>query len=154
MRNKKITRIARRLRQNETDLEHKLWLELRDRRALGLKFRRQHPVGPYFADFACVDARLLIEVDGYWHAFRKSKDAERDRLLRVLGFDVVRYDIENELADVNLIAEAIAHEALVRIKALSVRRGTLTPGPSPAPWPNTLSPLDDAPTRPRRRRGE
>lgn len=116
MRNKKITKTARRLRRNETDLEHKLWLELRNRRALGLKFRRQHPVGPYFADFACVEARLLIEIDGYWHAFRKWKDAERDQLLRALGYEVVRYDIENELADVGLIAEAIAHEAMVRIK--------------------------------------
>lgn len=116
MRNGKVTRTARRLRQRETDLEHKLWLELRSRRALGLKFRRQHPVASYFADFACIEARLLIEIDGYWHAFRKEKDAERDRLLRSKGYDVVRYDIESELVDVKVLAEAIANEALVRIK--------------------------------------
>ena len=82
---------------------------------MGLKFRRQHPVASYVVDFACLEARLLIEIDGYWHAFRKSKDEARDRELRADGFDVVRYDIEKESADVHAIAEAIAHEARVRI---------------------------------------
>jgi len=115
MRNQKITGTARRLRQRETDFERRLWRELRNRRAMGLKFRRQHPVASYVVDFACLEARLLIEIDGYWHAFRKSADEARDRALRADGFDIVRYDIENESADIRAIAEAIAHEARIRI---------------------------------------
>ncbi len=115
MREQKNVPAARRLRQRETDLERRLWRELRNRRAFGLKFRRQHPVGPYVVDFACLEARLLIEIDGYWHQFKKAEDAARGRALKATGFDIVRYDIENELADVNALAEAIAYEARQRI---------------------------------------
>jgi very-short-patch-repair endonuclease len=116
MRDSQNIRLARRLRQRETNFESELWRELRARRAMGLKFRRQHPVGPYVVDFACLEARLLIEIDGYWHTFRKSEDAAREKVLRAAGFDIVRYDIENESADAHTIAEAIAHEARVRIE--------------------------------------
>jgi very-short-patch-repair endonuclease len=116
MRERQNFSMARRLRQRETDIERRLWQELRDRRALGLKFRRQHPVGPYIADFACLEARLLVEIDGYWHQFRKARDGARERELRAAGFDVVRYDIEHESTDVGALAEAIAHEARIRIE--------------------------------------
>jgi very-short-patch-repair endonuclease len=115
MREQQNVPAARRLRQSETDLERRLWRELRNRRALGLKFRRQHPVGPYIVDFACLKARLLIEIDGYWHQFRKADDQARERELKATGFDVVRYDIENESSDVMSLAEAIANEARRRI---------------------------------------
>jgi len=81
-----------------------------------LKFRRQHPVGPYVADFACIEARLIVEIDGYWHALRKQKDDDRTAYLRNRGFTVVRFDIETESADVETLAEAIAHEARQRVK--------------------------------------
>jgi very-short-patch-repair endonuclease len=71
MREGQNTRLARRLRQRETNLERELWEELRSRRVMGLKFRRQHPVGRYVVDFVCLEARLLIEIDGYWHTLRK-----------------------------------------------------------------------------------
>jgi very-short-patch-repair endonuclease len=115
MREQQNVPAARRLRQSETDLERRLWRELRNRRALGLKFRRQHPVGPYIVDFACLKARLLIEIDGYWHQFRKADDQARERELKATGSDVVRYDIENESSDVMSLAEAIANEARRRI---------------------------------------
>ncbi|HEY3911414.1 MAG TPA: endonuclease domain-containing protein [Stellaceae bacterium] len=56
--------IARQLRVFSTDAERRLWSVLRDRRLAGYKFRRQHPVGGYIADFACIERRLLIELDG------------------------------------------------------------------------------------------
>lgn len=115
MREQQNVPMARRLRQRETDLERRLWRELRNRRTLGLKFRRQHPVGPYIVDFACLEARLLIEIDGYWHQFRKAEDESRERELRAAGFDIVRYDVHTESVDVVAIAEAIAHEARLRI---------------------------------------
>ena len=107
--------IARALRQRETDIEYRLWQGLRNRRAMGLKFRRQHPVGPFVADFACIEARLIVEIDGYWHALRKQKDEARADYLRNQGFDVVRFDIESESTDVDTLVEAIAHEARQRI---------------------------------------
>ena len=56
--------IARRLRRDMTDAERELWSRLRDRQMRGLKFRRQMPIEGFVADFACVEARLVIEVDG------------------------------------------------------------------------------------------
>src|SRR6266496_3253929 len=55
---------ARKLRRMQTDAECKLWQRLRDRRLSGHKFRRQHPIGHYFADFACVERRVVVELDG------------------------------------------------------------------------------------------
>jgi len=106
--------MARSLRQRETDLEYRLWQALRTR-PFGLKFRRQHPVGLYVVDFACIEARLLVEIDGYWHTVRKQKDEERTQYLHDSGFDVVRFNIESESANVDAIAEAIAHEARQRV---------------------------------------
>lgn len=116
MADKRKIRIARALRQRETDVETRLWQALRNRRAFGLKFRRQHPVGPYVTDFTCIEARLIVEIDGYWHAVRRQKDEERTEYLRDRGFDIVRFSIETDSADVEILAEAIAHEARQRIK--------------------------------------
>ncbi len=57
-----------------TDAERRLWSLLRDRKLNGHKFRRQHPVGPYVLDFACIEQKLAVEVDGGQHA-----DSEHDR---------------------------------------------------------------------------
>jgi very-short-patch-repair endonuclease len=59
---------ARRLRRTDNDAETKLWSQLRDRRLGGHKFVRQVPIGNYFADFACRDCMLVVEVDGSQHA--------------------------------------------------------------------------------------
>jgi len=68
MRNERLTRgKAKRLRKNLTDAESKLWRHIRLRQIGGFKFRRQHPVGPYILDFACVEKLLAIEVDGGQH---------------------------------------------------------------------------------------
>jgi very-short-patch-repair endonuclease len=61
---------ARTLRQVENEAEEALWFELRGRRLNGFKFVRQLPIGPYFADFACREKRLVVEVDGSQHAGR------------------------------------------------------------------------------------
>jgi adenine-specific DNA-methyltransferase len=68
-----------------------LWWKLRDRQLLGYKFRRQVPVGPFIADFACVECRLIIELDGGQHDAMFRQDANRTALLegrgwRVMGF--------------------------------------------------------------------
>ncbi len=96
---------------------------------MGLKFRRQHAVGRYVADFACLEARLLIEIEGYWHQFCKAADALRERALRAAGYDVVRYDVENDAVSAHILAEMIAYEARIRINGV-----VDVPSP-PAPLP-------------------
>lgn len=81
--------VARGLRQRATDAENRLWLHLQNRRLGGFKFRRQHPVGRYVADFACVSARLIVEADGGRHG--DIVDAERDDYLRAQGWRVLRF---------------------------------------------------------------
>jgi very-short-patch-repair endonuclease len=83
---------ARDLRQHGTDAEHKLWLRLRNR-GLGVKVRRQHPIGNYIVDFVCLEAKLVIELDGGQHddAANRWEDAERTRFLVRSGYRVVRF---------------------------------------------------------------
>ncbi|MFU0507128.1 endonuclease domain-containing protein [Pseudaminobacter sp. NGMCC 1.201702] len=85
----RTTQRARQLRKADNDAESKLWAELRGRRLNGYKFNRQFPIGPYFADFACREAKLVVEVDGSQHA-----DSERDRLrddfMVSAGWSIVR----------------------------------------------------------------
>jgi very-short-patch-repair endonuclease len=85
----KSTHRARSLRRRSTRAEWVLWLALRDRRLGGLKFARQQPLGPYYADFVCRERRLIIEVDGGQHADSAS-DRRRDAYLNTLGYRVVR----------------------------------------------------------------
>ena len=82
---------ARKLRENQTDIEVKLWSRLRDRQLGGAKFRRQHPIGPYIADFCCVEQALIIELDGGQHANQSSADQHRTNLMKNLGYRVLRF---------------------------------------------------------------
>jgi very-short-patch-repair endonuclease len=79
---------ARRLRRDATEAERRLWRALRGG-ALGVAFRRQHLIGGAIADFACVEAMLVVEVDGGQHG--GTADAERDERMRAAGWRVVRY---------------------------------------------------------------
>ena len=78
---------AQHLRANMTGVETRMWWRLRARR-LGVKFRRQHPIGPYIVDFACCRAKLVVEIDGDMH--EKAYDIRRDRWLESLGWRVMR----------------------------------------------------------------
>jgi very-short-patch-repair endonuclease len=87
---KTATRRARAFRAASTDAEHRLWSRLRGRQLDGAKFRRQFPIDRYFADFACVEAKLIVELDGSQHAARTDYDAERTRVLEACGWHVMR----------------------------------------------------------------
>jgi very-short-patch-repair endonuclease len=80
--------------------ERLLWRALRQR-PQGIKFRRQHPIGPYIADFCCLQARLVIEVDGFVHdtAGRAERDARREKYIEENGFRVVRISAARVIAD-------------------------------------------------------
>jgi len=82
---------ARELRRDGSRAERTCWELLRDRRMSGLKFRRQHAIGPYFADFACVSRKLVIEIDGNHHAFQVDADARRTAAMERKGWRVLRF---------------------------------------------------------------
>ena len=99
---------ARALRNRQTKAESLLWYVLRNRRLCGLKFRRQFPVEPFIADFACVKARLIVEIDGGYHDYTYADDRSRQRRLEQSGWKVLRFSNEDVLDDVQAVAVAIA----------------------------------------------
>ena len=93
---------------------------------LGLKFRRQHPLSIYFADFACVEIGLVVELDGGQHAEGKeqARDAARERCMSQMGFTTLRFWNNQALAEITGVLERIREVAL-----------SLTPRPHPSPLP-------------------
>jgi very-short-patch-repair endonuclease len=89
-----------------TEAEDRLWRELRSRRLDRIKFRRQVPIGPYIADFACLDVRLIVEIDGSQHA-ESHRDAVRDTELKRRGFRVLRFWNDEVLKDINGVCDTI-----------------------------------------------
>jgi very-short-patch-repair endonuclease len=83
---------ARDLRKRMTDAETILWARIRPRECPTFRFRRQHPVGPYIADFACPLSRLVIEVDGATHGSDEeiAYDQKRDAFMHAHGWTVIR----------------------------------------------------------------
>jgi primosomal protein N' (replication factor Y) len=100
------TERARALRVNATEAEKHLWQGLRDAQ-LGWSFRRQHPVPPFFADFACVAARLIVEVDGGQHAEPGEHD-RRDAFFRNRGWRVLRFWNHDVLQNRDGVLQTIA----------------------------------------------
>jgi very-short-patch-repair endonuclease len=86
-------RHARDMRQSLTNAEAIMWSRLQKKRLSGYKFRRQHPVGPYIADFACREAMLIVELDGETHSSESERrhDARRTAFLEAQGWSVVRF---------------------------------------------------------------
>ena len=99
---------ARKLRREMSLPEVLLWQQLRKKPA-GLRFRRQFPIGPITADFACLERRLMIEIDGEAHRFgdQPRRDAARDALLRREGFRVIRIAARDVLKDMDVVLRFI-----------------------------------------------
>lgn len=100
---------ARRLRRDMSLPEVLLWQRLKGKQT-GLKFRKQHPFGPYAIDFCCLEIRLAIEVDGEAHdrGDRPARDQRRDAFLRENGWHVLHVAANRILADPEAAADAIA----------------------------------------------
>lgn len=113
-------RNAKYLRRNATEAEATLWKFLRNRNQAGCKFRRQHPLGSFVADFYCHESRLVVEVDGGYHNLvdQKAYDKWRTEELGQMGISVIRFT--NEQIEGNLLV------------VLAEIREHLTPDPSPA----------------------
>jgi very-short-patch-repair endonuclease len=99
---------ARELRQQQTPAEKLLWQCLRNRQLLNAKFRRQHNIGRYIADFYCHEARLVIELDGSIHQTRKTEDSIRDDWMQKNGFTVLRFTNQEVFNETERVLYAIA----------------------------------------------
>ncbi|MFI4936419.1 MAG: endonuclease domain-containing protein [Caulobacterales bacterium] len=105
---------ARQLRRVLTPPEAMLWVRLRMLRDQGLTFRRQHPIGPYIADFYCSAAKLVVEVDGAVHSedMQIDHDARRNEYLARLGYRVIRCTAADVFRDANEVVVGIVQAAL------------------------------------------
>jgi len=98
---------ARRLRRQQTDAESKLWARLRARQLCGAKFRRQHAIGPFIADFCTVERGLVIELDGGQHATQAQADQRRSAYLERSGYRVLRFWDNEVLMNMEAVLQRI-----------------------------------------------
>jgi very-short-patch-repair endonuclease len=114
--------LAKNLRRNQTDAETVVWNLLRNRQVANAKFRRQHPIEGYIADFYCDEYQLVIELDGGQHFTDAGikKDTERTQRLNELGINVLRFDNRQVLTETETVLQMI-YDALT--PALSRKAG-------------------------------
>ena len=126
-----VKAFARKLRQEQTDVESLMWGLLRDRRLGGAKFRRQHPVQSYVLDFYCEEAKLAIELDGGQHADKAAYDDKRSAFLKSQGIEVLRFWNNESLTQTEAVLEKIWMELDARgvIAATQLAPSPLTPLP-------------------------
>jgi len=98
---------ARRLRSSMTEAEQRIWSILRKRQIGGYKFRRQHPLGSFILDFACLEAKLVIEIDGGQHTDQRDYDQQRTDWLESQGYHVMRFWNNEVLNKTEAVKEAI-----------------------------------------------
>ena len=145
---------ARDLRRRQTFAEKKLWQAVRDSRLDGLRFRRQHPIAHYFADFACESLKLVIELDGKIHDEDEQQlyDYHRQQEIETLGWSVLRFTNDQVTTSLPTVLAAIRAQAKLA--------GTVTPHPptdcvgGPLPLPQgegTRNPFTLNPHRPKYR---
>jgi very-short-patch-repair endonuclease len=133
----KRTENARSLRKQPIPAEAVLWRALRNRLHGGFKFRRQHQIGPYFADFACVELHLVVEADGESHLVRGQADQERTRFLEAGGWHVMRIWNTEIFDDFETIKEAIyeVYEECVKRSRENPKNRKQIRGQRASPWP-------------------
>ncbi len=151
--------ILKEQRKNPTEAEAVLWTAIRGKKVDGFKFRRQHIVGAYIADFICIEARLIVEVDGLIHQIpeNKERDEVRTQKLNDLGFGVIRFTNEEVLKDTFNVVERIKDslrksaaptpilppEAEGDVPLKHVANPILPPPPGEARWGSLSSNKDD-----------
>jgi very-short-patch-repair endonuclease len=116
---------ARELRRQITPAESILWREVRNRRFAGFKFRRQHPIGPFFADLACHECKLVVELDGETHLGSEVRDEERAKFLQAQGWMVLRFWNTQVYEELEGVLEVVYRACQER------KPQPLTPNPSP-----------------------
>ena len=99
---------ARELRREQTPAEAILWQHLRAKQLTGVRFRRQHPIGPYIVDFYCADCRPVVELDGDTHAWLVEYDLARTAWLQNGGYRVIRFTNSEVRWQLEAVLEQIA----------------------------------------------
>lgn len=118
---------SRDLRKSLTVQEARVWLRVKQRGLHGFKFRRQHPIGPYFVDFYCPKLKLAVELDGghHYEPAQRAYDLVRQRFIESTGIMVVRYPNNEINSDIDAVLEDLARKLKRRAKEL----GRLTDTP-------------------------
>ena len=146
--NERLLTFARQMRHVPAPTEEAVWKLLRNRRLAGFKFRRQHLIGPYIADFFCPAALLVLELDGVTHAGQETRDQRRDDYLRGLGIVVLRVWNTQVSEDEEAVVETVFRLCSDRVAALPThprhagarhwkRSGKQTPSPGPRSGPTS-----------------
>ncbi|MBI3741513.1 MAG: endonuclease domain-containing protein [Chloroflexi bacterium] len=107
-------KFARKLRRPLTPPEQLLWARIRNRQLGGFKFRRQHPIGKYIADFCCAENKLIIELDGDSHADQIEYDEKRTNDLKQQGYTVIRFTNRNVKNGLENVIQTIWNECINR----------------------------------------
>ena len=133
----RLSPLARKLRNEATSAERRLWAGIRREQIGGFKFRRQVALAAFVVDFACYEARLIIEVDGATHSTdtERAQDARRTMILRAMGYDILRFTNEEVFHNSDGVLETI------RLKLIALRprfeedaaERSATPLPNPPP---------------------
>ena len=125
---------AKTLRSKQTEAEQRLWYHLRAHRFLGLKFKRQKPMGRYIVDFVCLEQRLIIEIDGGQHSEQVHYDQRRDAWLRSQGYTVLRFWNNDVMQQLESVLEQIRCTLGSRSRRCptSCIHAVVSPDPSPA----------------------
>lgn len=114
---------ARNLRKTMPEAERRLWMRLSNRQLGGFRFRRQHTIGPYIADFACIEAMLVVECDGDQHGFDefRAHDAKRDAYLTSQGWMVLRFWNREIFDNMQGVLDAILDAAQNSVRHLKTK---------------------------------
>ncbi len=102
---------AKELRKNMTNAEALLWERLKNN-GLGVRFKAQHPISIYIADFYCHQKRLIIEVDGEIHKYKLEHDIERDKTMTDYGLQIIRFTNEEVLNNIDAVVTKIEQAIL------------------------------------------
>ena len=111
---RQISPHAARLRHERTAAEDKFWQAVRNRRVDGFKFRFQHSIGPYVADFVCIEAMLIVEVDGGQHS--AAVDRKRTAYLKAKGFEVRRFWNNDVLTNLEGVVAVVRSALAARVE--------------------------------------
>ena len=121
----RMTHLAQNLRKNQTQAELELWWALRSSQIEGAKFRRQFPIGAYIVDFVCLNAKLVVEVDGSQHVLKQREDAIRTKSLENKGLVVLRFTNLEVLENLGGVVSEIVEQLAVHARH--------SPSPKPSP---------------------
>jgi len=115
---------ARTLRKDMPSAEQRLWFFIRRKQLVGFRFRRQHTIGPYVADFVCVETKLVIELDGDQHGLgvAPDHDAKRNNFMENEGWTILRFWNNQVYDNVDGVLEMILDRAGNNVRAMKIEK--------------------------------